>query len=40
MIEKASSLSIKFIACTININIKGIEKEELFVFVGYDGMLS
>ncbi len=38
MIEKASKLGVKFIACTMSMDIMGIEKEELFDFVEYGGV--
>ncbi|MGM9903799.1 MAG: DsrE/DsrF/DrsH-like family protein [Enterococcus sp.] len=38
MIEKAQELGIKFVACTMSMDIMGIEKEELFDFVEYGGV--
>lgn len=38
MIEKAHELGVKFIACTMSMDIMGIEKEELFDFVEYGGV--
>lgn len=38
MIEKAQGLGVKFIACTMSMDIMGIEKEELFDFVEYGGV--
>ncbi|MGP6139292.1 MULTISPECIES: FAD-dependent oxidoreductase [unclassified Jeotgalibaca] len=38
MIEKANELGVKFIACTMSMDIMGIEKEELFDFVEYGGV--
>jgi peroxiredoxin family protein len=38
MIEKASNLGVKFIACTMSMDIMGIEREELFDFVEFGGV--
>lgn len=38
MIEKAQKLGVKFVACTMSMDIMGIEKEELFDFVEYGGV--
>ncbi|NQK67354.1 CoA-disulfide reductase [Streptococcus suis] len=38
MIEKAHQLGVKFVACTMSMDLMGIEKEELFDFVEYGGV--
>lgn len=38
MIEQAHQLGVKFIACTMSMDLMGIEKEELFDFVEYGGV--
>ena len=38
MIEKASDLGVKFVACTMSMDIMGIERSELFDFVEYGGV--
>lgn len=38
MIEKASDLGVKFVACTMSMDIMGIERSELFEFVEYGGV--
>lgn len=38
MIEKAQALGVKFIACTMSMDIMGIQREELFDFVEYGGV--
>lgn len=38
MIEKANKLGVKFIACTMSMDIMGIEREELFDFVEFGGV--
>lgn len=38
MIEKAYQLGVKFVACTMSMDLMGIEKEELFDFVEYGGV--
>ena len=38
MIDKAQQLGVKFIACTMSMDIMGIAKEELFDFVEYGGV--
>ncbi|MGM0258771.1 CoA-disulfide reductase [Enterococcus sp. AZ102] len=38
MLEKAQQLGVKFIACTMSMDIMGIEREELFDFVEYGGV--
>lgn len=38
MIEKANNLGIKFIACTMSMDIMGIDRSELFDFVEYGGV--
>lgn len=38
MIEKANQLGVKFIACTMSMDLMGIEREELHDFVEYGGV--
>lgn len=38
MIEKAHKLGVKFVACTMSMDIMGIEPDELFDFVEYGGV--
>lgn len=38
MIEKAHELGVKFVACTMSMDIMGIDKEELFEWVEYGGV--
>lgn len=38
MIEKANELGVKFVACTMSMDIMGIDKTELFDFVEYGGV--
>lgn len=38
MIEQAHRLGVKFVACTMSMDLMGIEKEELFDFVEYGGV--
>lgn len=38
MIEKANNLGVKFIACTMSMDIMGIDRSELFDFVEYGGV--
>lgn len=38
MLEKANNLGVKFIACTMSMDIMGIEREELFDFVEFGGV--
>lgn len=38
MIEQAHKLGVKFVACTMSMDLMGIEKEELFDFVEYGGV--
>lgn len=38
MIEKANELGVKFVACTMSMDIMGIEKSELYDFVEYGGV--
>ncbi|HFU3969656.1 TPA: FAD-dependent oxidoreductase [Streptococcus suis] len=38
MIEQARQLGVKFVACTMSMDLMGIEKEELFDFVEYGGV--
>ncbi|MGF2145342.1 DsrE/DsrF/DrsH-like family protein [Vagococcus fluvialis] len=38
MIEKASELGVKFVACTMSMDIMGIERDELFDFVEFGGV--
>lgn len=38
MLEKAQQLGVKFIACTMSMDIMGIEKSELYDFVEYGGV--
>lgn len=38
MIDKAQELGVKFVACTMSMDIMGIQKEELFDFVEYGGV--
>lgn len=38
MIEKAHELGVKFVACTMSMDIMGIEKAELYDFVEYGGV--
>ena len=38
MIEQAHQLGVKFVACTMSMDLMGIEKEELFDFVEYGGV--
>ncbi|HFH9833669.1 TPA: FAD-dependent oxidoreductase [Streptococcus suis] len=38
MIEQAHQLGVKFVACTMTMDLMGIEKEELFDFVEYGGV--
>lgn len=38
MIEKASKLGVKFVACTMSMDIMGIDRSELFDFVEYGGV--
>lgn len=38
MIQKANDLGIKFVACTMSMDIMGVQKEELFDFVEYGGV--
>lgn len=38
MIEKANELEVKFVACTMSMDIMGIERSELFDFVEYGGV--
>lgn len=38
MIHKAQDLGVKFVACTMSMDIMGIEKEELYDFVQYGGV--
>lgn len=38
MLDKAQKLGVKFIACTMSMDIMGIERDELFDFVEYGGV--
>ena len=38
LIEDAHKLGVKFVACTMSMDLMGIEKEELFDFVEYGGV--
>lgn len=38
MIQEAHHLGVKFVACTMSMDLMGIEKEELFDFVEYGGV--
>ncbi|MBU5362849.1 CoA-disulfide reductase [Enterococcus raffinosus] len=38
MIKKANELDVKFVACTMSMDIMGIERDELFDFVEYGGV--
>ncbi len=38
MIEKANELGVKFVACTMSMDIMGIDRSELFDFVEYGGV--
>ncbi|MCP0887123.1 FAD-dependent oxidoreductase [Ligilactobacillus sp. WILCCON 0076] len=38
MIDRAQKLGIKFVACTMSMDIMGVQKEELFDFVEYGGV--
>ncbi|MGT2800340.1 FAD-dependent oxidoreductase [Streptococcus marmotae] len=38
MIERAHQLGVKFVACTMSMDLMGIEKDELFDFVEYGGV--
>ncbi|WP_442760480.1 FAD-dependent oxidoreductase [Enterococcus italicus] len=38
MIEQAHQLGVKFVACTMSMDIMGVEKEELFDFVEFGGV--
>lgn len=38
MIEKTSQLGVKFVACTMSMDIMGIDRSELFDFMEYDGV--
>lgn len=38
MIKQAHQLGVKFVACTMSMDLMGIEKEELFDFVEYGGV--
>lgn len=38
MIQQAHQLGVKFVACTMSMDLMGIEKEELFDFVEYGGV--
>ena len=38
MIQKANDLGVKFVACTMSMDIMGIEQEELFDFVEFGGV--
>lgn len=38
MLKKANDLGVKFVACTMSIDIMGIEKEELYDFVNFGGV--
>lgn len=38
MIEQAHKLGVKFVACTMSMDLMGIEKDELFDFVEYGGV--
>lgn len=38
MIEQAHKLGVKFVACTMSMDLMGIDKEELFDFVEYGGV--
>ncbi len=38
MIEQAHQLGVKFVACTMSMDLMGIKKEELFDFVEYGGV--
>lgn len=38
MIEKANDLGVKFVACTMSMDIMGIDRSELFDFVEYGGV--
>jgi len=38
MIEKAHELGVKFIACTMSMDLMGVEKDELFDFVEFGGV--
>ncbi len=38
MIQNAHDLGVKFVACTMSMDLMGIEKEELFDFVEYGGV--
>ncbi|HFI0081823.1 TPA: FAD-dependent oxidoreductase [Streptococcus suis] len=38
MIEQSHQLGVKFVACTMSMDLMGIEKEELFDFVEYGGV--
>ncbi|MCK1192446.1 FAD-dependent oxidoreductase [Streptococcus uberis] len=38
MIQQAHELGVKFVACTMSMDLMGIEKEELFDFVEYGGV--
>lgn len=38
MIKKANELGVKFVACTMSMDIMGIERDELFDFVEFGGV--
>ena len=38
MIQKANDLGVKFVACTMSMDIMGIEQDELFDFVEFGGV--
>jgi NADPH-dependent 2,4-dienoyl-CoA reductase/sulfur reductase-like enzyme/peroxiredoxin family protein/rhodanese-related sulfurtransferase/TusA-related sulfurtransferase len=38
MIQKANDLGVKFVACTMSMDIMGIERDELFDFVEFGGV--
>lgn len=38
LIEQAHNLGVKFVACTMSMDLMGIEKEELYDFVEYGGV--
>lgn len=38
MLKKANDLGVKFVACTMSMDIMGIEKEELYDFVNFGGV--
>jgi len=38
MIEQAHQLGVKFVACTMSMDIMGVEKDELFDFVEFGGV--